>query len=214
MDEREVVTVSQPFFRRRVFISDLQYRLLVVNLFYFCAIVLIFAAVVFLPLMVQLRSGSMASPAEAEQVATEFLFLHARLWPALLLVLVLLALHSVIVSHRLAGPLYRFRRVLETVAEGDLSVRAKIRRNDYLTKEVAVINEMIGALAKRIACIEEQSTAMRAAVNDLMRARECGSEEMLDKTIENLGVLVDQLKTRVGQFRVAARLDETSERKT
>lgn len=206
--------MSQPFFRRRIFISDLQYRLLVVNLLYFCAIVLIFAAVVFLPLMVQLRSGSMASPAEAEQVATEFLFLHARLWPALLLVLGLLALHSVIVSHRLAGPLYRFRRVLETVAEGDLSVRAKIRRNDYLTNEVAVINEMIEALAKRIACIEEQSTAMRAAVNDLMRARECGSEEMLDKTIENLGVLVDQLKTCVGQFRVAARLDETSERKT
>ena len=194
-------------------ISTFQYRLLVVNLLHACVIVLIFAVVVFLPLMVQLRSGGLASAAENEEAAIAFLFLHARLWPALILVLSLLAFHSVIISHRVAGPLYRFQRVWKAVAEGDLSVRARIRKTDYLRNEADLINEMIEALTKRITCIDEQSTAMRAAFTDLTRARQGGSAEALDRDLENLGVLMDQLETCVGQFRVAARVDEMSERK-
>jgi methyl-accepting chemotaxis protein len=192
--------VSGPFLRRRLLISGLQYRLLVVNLLYYFAIVLIFAVVLFLPLILQLQSAT--SPEQNEQAAVAFLFLHARLWPALLLVLALLAFHSVIVSHRVAGPLYRFQCVWKAVAEGDLSVRARLRKNDYLKREADVINEMIEALTKRITGIEEQSRALRAVFDDLQRAREDGATEALHKNVRHLGVLLDDLKTSVAHFRV------------
>lgn len=194
--------MGRAFLRRRLLISAFQYRLLVVNFLYYCAIVLTFAVVLFLPPILQLRSAT--SPEESEHVAVAFLFLHSRLWPALLLVLGLLAFHSVVTSHRVAGPLYRFQCVWKAVAEGDLSVRARLRKSDYLKKEAEVMNEMIEALAKRITGIEEQSTAMRAVFDDLMRGRECGSSEALDKNLQRLGGLLDDLKTGVGQFRVVA----------
>ncbi len=104
--ESEAVPVKRPYKRRRILIDAFQYRLLMANLAYFGTIVLVFAVVVFLPLVFQLRPG------KAEELADEFLSFHARLWPALFIVLVLLAFHSVLLSHRIAGPLYRFRSVL------------------------------------------------------------------------------------------------------
>jgi methyl-accepting chemotaxis protein len=202
VDESEVVTVRRPFLRRRILISGLQYRLLAVNLFSYCVVILIIAVILFLPPILELRS---APPSEDhEHVAVAFLFLHARLWPALLLVLVLLAFHSVINSHRIAGPLYRFQCVWRAAAEGDLSVRARLRKSDYLKNEAGAINEMIEALGIRISGLGEQATAMRAVFDDLKRARQEGSAAALDENLQRLGVVLDGLEARLGQFRVAA----------
>ena len=131
--------------RKRILIGDLQYRLLAVNLLYFAVILVLFAAILFGPLVWQLGSSSL-SPAERDQAATQFLSLHARLWPPLLALLVFLGVHSVYVSHRIAGPLYQFRRLLHAVKDGNLTVRARIRDKDYLDSEAAVINELIDSL--------------------------------------------------------------------
>jgi methyl-accepting chemotaxis protein len=181
-------------------ISAFQYRLLAVNFLYYCAIVAVVAVVLFLPPMLQLRSAT--SFEENAQVAVAFLFLHSRVWPALLLVLGLLAFHSVVVSHRIAGPLYRFQRVWTAMAEGDLSIRAKLRTNDYLKQEAEVMNEMIEALAARIRGVQAQATVVRAAFDDLRRARTGGSADV-DRDLADLGRQLDDLEILVGQFRLA-----------
>lgn len=206
--ESEAVIVKRPFRRRRILIGAFQYKLLRANLAYFVTIVLVFAVVVFLPLALQIRSSSTLSPVKAEELADGFLFLHARLWPALFIVLVLLAFHSVLISHRIAGPLYRFRSVLRAVAEGDLSVWVKIRPTDYLTQEADLLNETIGALRQKISGIEEQSTALRAAFSDLKRTLEGGSGKGTDETFDELARLMEHLGTSLGQFRIVARAEE------
>ena len=85
---------AQTYKRRRILLESFQYRLLVINLIYFVTILLIFAGALFLPLILQLRSGSL-SVIEQGEVAGLFLSLHARVWPAMFVVFVLLALHSV-----------------------------------------------------------------------------------------------------------------------
>lgn len=194
--------------RRRILISAFQYRLLMVDIAHFGTIVLIFALVVFLPLMLQLRSSTSRSPAEAQELADAFLFLHARLWPALILVLILLAFHSVLISHRIAGPLYRFQRVFRAVAEGDLSVRATIRRRDYLTQEADLVNEMIAALRTRIMAIEDHSTAIRAGIGDLKRTIEGGPGEGVGETLDGLDARMKHLLTCLAQFRTGARAED------
>ena len=189
---------TRPFRRRRtrILISTLQYRLLLVNLAYFGVIVLALVGLLLLPPLLRLRTAPLDASAENLAAANEFLVLHARLWPALLIVLALLALHSVIVSHRIAGPLYRFRRVFEAVAAGDLSVRARLRKHDYLMPEADALNEMLEALAARVAGLEEEARAVREALADLERARNGGSADGLDGRIRDLGRLVNRLQTR------------------
>ncbi len=183
--------MKRPYKRRRILIDAFQYRLLMANLVYFGTIVLVFTIVLFLPLAFQFRA------VKAEE-------LHARLWPALFIALVLLAFHSVLLSHRIAGPLYRFRSVLRTVAEGDLSVRVRIRPTDYLTREADLLNAAIGSLRQKISGIEEQSTALRAAFSELKRTLEDGSREGIDEMLEEVDTGMAYLETCLGQFRVVS----------
>ena len=168
--------MKRPYRRRRILIDAFQYRLLLANLVYSGTIVLVFALV---------------EP-------------YARLWPALFIVLVLLAFHSVLLTHRIAGPLYRFRSVLRAVAEGDLSVLVRIRPTDYLTREADLLNEMIAALRQKISSVGEQSVALRAAFSELKRALEDGSQEGIDELLEEVDTGMAYLEARLGQFRVVS----------
>jgi len=191
---------TRPYKRRRILIESYQYRLLFINLLYFCIILLIFAAALFLPLILKLRSGS-ASVIEQGELAGQFLALHARVWPAMFVIFVLLALHSVFVSHRIAGPLYRFRKVFGAVASGDLSVRAKLRKGDYLGKESDSLNEMIASLRAKIESIQSHQGETQTVLTALKQSIERGSIEDMQRQLEELHVQMEELKASIRQFR-------------
>ncbi|MGH7404328.1 MAG: hypothetical protein ACREJA_00410 [Candidatus Methylomirabilales bacterium] len=191
---------TRPYKRRRILIESYQYRLLFINLLYFCIILLIFAAALFLPLILKLRSGS-ASVIEQGELAGQFLALHARVWPAMLVVFVLLALHSTFVSHRIAGPLYRFRKVFGAVARGDLSVRATLRKGDYLGKESESLNEMIASLRAKIESIQSHHVEMQTVLTALKQSIEQRSLEHMHRQLEELHVQMEELKASIRQFR-------------
>ncbi len=46
-------------------------------------------------------------------------------------------------SHRIAGPMYRFSKTFEAVREGDLSIRANLRKHDYLGEVADAMNEFL-----------------------------------------------------------------------
>ena len=91
--------------RKKILIDRLQYKLLGIHLLHLTCIILLFLIAIFSPVIIALYSD--ASPAQAEQASAEFLGLHKRIWPAVPLVLILVSLHSIVVSHRIAGPLTR-----------------------------------------------------------------------------------------------------------
>lgn len=190
---------TRPYKRRRILIESYQYRLLFINLLYFCIILLIFAAALFLPLILKLRSGG-ASVIEQGELAGQFLALHARVWPAMLVVFVLLALHSTFVSHRIAGPLYRFRKVFGAVAGGDLSVRAQLRKGDYLGKESDSLNEMIASLRAKIESIQSHHVETQTVLTALKQSIERGSIEDVQRQLEDLHVRMKELEVSIRQF--------------
>jgi len=83
-------------------------------------------------------------------VAGKILYLHSYLWPAVLIILVILGFHSVLVSNKIAGPLLRFRRLFQRVIDGDISGTLRIRRGDLLINEQTKIDEMVFMLQSRI----------------------------------------------------------------
>jgi methyl-accepting chemotaxis protein len=192
---------TRPYKRRRILIESYQYRLLLINLLYFCTILLIFAAALFLPLILQLRSGS-ASIIEQGELAGQFLMLHARVWPAMLVVFVLLALHSIVVSHRIAGPLYRFRKVFGAVAGGDLSVRVHLRKGDYLGKESESLNAMIASLQAKVESIQSHHGEMQTVLTALKQSTERGSLEDIRVQLEELHGRMEGLQASIRQLRM------------
>jgi methyl-accepting chemotaxis protein len=62
------------------------------------------------------------------------------------LYLALMLLISVFVSHRFAGPIYRFEKSAQIVAGGDLTHRVSLRTGDELMELQEEFNGMIGSL--------------------------------------------------------------------
>jgi signal transduction histidine kinase len=50
---------------------------------------------------------------------------------------------TLFISHKIAGPIYRFKKVLAALSEGDFSIGCKIRRTDSLQDVAAAFSDMI-----------------------------------------------------------------------
>lgn len=194
---------KRPYKRRRILIDRFQYQLLLINLLYFFTILLIFSAALFVPLIIQLESHTL-SMAEQEAVASQFLSLHARVWPALLLAFLLFAIHSVFVSHRIAGPLMRFRNTFKAIMAGDLSGRVVLRKHDYLGNEAAVLNDMIAGLHVKIKDIDAQYREVHTVLGELKGGIESGSVEEIHQKIGALDVQMQRLRECIDRFRIPA----------
>src|SRR3990172_1979720 len=56
----------------------------------------------------------------------------------------------IFLSHRLAGPLYRFENILDAIKKGDLTQRIKLRENDQFVELANSINEHTDTLDKNM----------------------------------------------------------------
>ena len=139
---------KKAFKRRRILIDRLQLQLLAIVLAYVLATTVALSLAIFAPLIWQL---SVEEPGiDQAAPAAEFLSLHTRFWPALLVVFVALSVHSVFTSHRIVGPLYRFRLEFDQIKRGNLVPGFGLRRRDFLSKEAEALNEMIISLRDRV----------------------------------------------------------------
>jgi general secretion pathway protein G len=193
--------VKRPYKRKKILIDRFQYQLLLINLIYFFTILMIFSAALFGPLILRLENHTPASP-ELEAVAIQFLSLHARVWPALFIAFLLFSIHSVYVSHKIAGPLTRFRNTFKAIATGNLSGRVTIRKYDYLGSEADVLNEMITGLQAKIKGIDAQYREARTAFGKLRGGIEARAGNDLPQTIEALGLQMEKLRECIDQFRL------------
>ena len=192
--------MKHPNRRRRILVDDTQYRLLAVNVIHVAVVLVLFAVILFGPLVWQLGSGNLTL-AEREQASTQLLSLYTRVWLPLLIAFVFLAVHFVYVSHRIGGPLYQFRRLLRAVRDGDLTVRAKLRRKDYLQNEAQIINELIDTMGSKIRGVEAHSEEVRRGLEKLRNAIDRGSRKEIAKLMDRLGTQTEQLQASLGEFR-------------
>ena len=186
--------------RKRILVDTLQYQLLVINGAYFFVILLIFAMVLYAPLVLELNSDG---PSWArENAARQFLFLDGKVWLPLLLVFLGLTVHSVFMSHRIAGPLYQIRRLLGAVGDGNLADRVKLREKDYLVKEEAAMNAMIDNLSRRISSVEKQASELGTSLESLRTAITTGSRGEVLSQLGTLDEHAESLTSALRQFKI------------
>ena len=141
--------------RRRSLIvnKSLQYRFLATVVIYGFITVAFLSVYIFVPDFLVLQDESLSFEVRAA-AADNILAFHSRIWPAAIVLICFLGIHSTFLFHRLIGPLYRFHWAFEQVREGDLSFRVKIRKKDYLHREEDVLNKMIEVLAGKLESIQ------------------------------------------------------------
>jgi methyl-accepting chemotaxis protein len=141
---------------------------------------------------------------EAFQAANKILYIHSKFWPAVLFVLIFIALHSIRTSHKIAGPLYRFNRLFETMKEGNLPKRITLRKGDYLLKEAALINEMLESLQKGVQEIQEAQSGLNVAISECKDVVSHASKDEIFKRMNDITEKGDQLGEKLAYFKLAS----------
>ncbi|MEI6609458.1 MAG: methyl-accepting chemotaxis protein [Deltaproteobacteria bacterium] len=125
--------------------KDLQLRLIRNNLFYLLLCVIVTVGILLYPLIYDMMF--LPDLESQYQAAQTFLLLVKWLVPAILIVLILFMGHTIIITHRICGPLVNFTNAFDRLAQGDLTRKVYIRKGDYLRSECNRINIMIDGIS-------------------------------------------------------------------
>ncbi len=151
-----------PFWKRQFYVHPIQrkYCFLTLIPLIVCAFLLLF--LVFVPLTRTVQGAVL----EAEQAATlaELHALGARIWPAVLLSMLVSSLLSFLVTNKFAGPLWRLEQLLRRVAQGELPPSFRVRRADDLQEFAAILDEAFGTIAAALTAIREQEARASQAL--------------------------------------------------
>ncbi len=116
----------------------------------------------------------------------------AMLWTltsALSLLVVLIALAGIVVTHKIAGPIYKMKRQIREVGKGKLQIPAPLRKGDDLVEFFQAFETMVRSLRQRqqveIERLERALGALEAsgateqlqAVRDLLRDMKAALDE-------------------------------------
>jgi len=193
------------FLRRRKFIvdRDLQIALLRNSFLYVLLFVAVIAVVFFVPLMAELTDAESQS-ARTVQVHNQIRYLHTYFWPAVILAMILIFLHSVRASHKVAGPLYRFKLVLKALKEGEISSPIRIRKGDYLQQEAELINQVLENLRQNLEGLRQAQVQLNQALSEHRRelGQNLSTEE--NERVRDLTEKADHLADRLRYFKLAA----------
>lgn len=150
--------MNKSIFRRKIYLIDkpnqIRFALLIIG--YLILYVLLMIIIIFLPASLTLLSKNALTP-EKYEAAKEFFYIDARVWPAFFIIALLIGIHSIFITHRIFGPLYRLKRSLQQMQGGDISFEARIRRKDYLLEYIDELNNLLKVLRDRINDIKGQN---------------------------------------------------------
>ncbi len=130
--------------RFRMIDREIQLGLAWRMMFAFILFLLAGVIVMFAPSMYRLAAGSKIDELQA---AREFLILHTRIWPAVLVTLAGVFAYTLYFSQRIAGPIYRINATLKEMLEGESPEHVILRNGDYF-QETA---DLLQALSRKLA---------------------------------------------------------------
>jgi methyl-accepting chemotaxis protein len=189
--------------RRRKFVinKSLQYSLLSVSLLYSILFLVVVGASLFIPLMVEMGKAEEFSE-KSLQTANLILYLHSNFWPAVLLSLIFIALHSIRTSHRIAGPFYRLNIVFRAMKEGSLPRPIQLRRGDYFFPEIELFNQMIENFRAKVTEVQGAQIQLSEAISECSKVTSHASKEEIIEHVNKITEKGNQLADRVRYFKI------------
>lgn len=181
----------RPYKRKHFFINkklQIKYAFFTVSLLILYTMILL--AAIFAPYVMTLfLDFPLSQKAEAAEV---LLLLHNNIWPGIGLIIVLFGAFSIFITHKLAGPVFVFERMARNIADGDLTIRVRLRKGDDLLDLSEDLNQMADNLESLLINLDEEYKKLSSYVADLRRELE--SRNISERTIIDIAKKIDEDK--------------------
>jgi general secretion pathway protein G len=195
--------VKTPRRRRHVVVKNFQIYYLLWNMAFLCVGVAGWVGLVFGPLVVKLLSP-VTPERDLTELATIFLSLHSTAWFGFAAFVIVMAVHLLVQSHRVAGPMVRFSHVFEELRRGNLSMRVILRRRDYLHDEAAALDRALRAVRRRIGVVQGRAHRTDEALAALRVAIAGGVRTQVDLALQNVVREAARTRTHLDTFKTAS----------
>lgn len=126
---------------------------------------------------------------ERQVAAAEMLMLSETVWVAVPVLFFGSAIFSLIITRRVAGPLYRFDESIQQWAKGNLRWRMRFRPSDRLDELAETVNQALENIEQSFARIQHQTHMLQAALSKIEQAPPSGIEEARDAMDDIAAVL-------------------------
>lgn len=188
--------------KRRIYFIDKDFQTKFIVKF---CIVVVFAGILTTGLLYLLSSKSttvsFVNSRAVVQTTKDFLLpflIQTVLAVTIIASLVTIAL-TLLISHKIAGPLYRFKKVIEALGDGDFSSDFKIRKMDQLHDIADTFNKSIGKTRNQLNVLKASSMAFKKKLDDILQkehqAQGSATLNELKKMSEELDRIIHYFKS-------------------
>lgn len=189
--------------RRNILVKKpLQARLLLGYFFF-----IISGGIFFIVLMGFFTIDSMSLPhvySGCETIQNPFSLLKQTIvtgWPYLLLGSILLTIAAVRVTHRVAGPLYRFEQTLDNMLSGDLSNTISLRSKDEGKELAFKLNKFNREMSHTIQRVTSDSNAVR----ELLSQAHQKADDLPEEYVREMQSILWSIEEKNKKIETAAR---------
>ena len=138
----------------------------------------------------QLEDNSQALRAKSQLIERQYMIFGAVIISALLLLTLGIGLAGVVVTHKVAGPVFKMKRLLRELAKGHFRVVARLRKGDELQHFFDAFNEAADELSRR----QEGEIEQIESVLQMLRDAESGDTLLVSGARERLQSLRDSMR--------------------
>lgn len=145
--------------------------------------------------------AKLLSAQEQQTVANILKQANLRLIPKLIVLILVMAVVSIFISHKIAGPIYRFEKSAKAIEEGDLTLKFKLRQGDELKELADALDKMTASLRSKIKGALDYVGEFSDGLDKLAKISQ-GSEEK--RIISGLKTHLSELHKNFSSFKVEA----------
>ena len=111
---------------------------------------------------------------------------------------------TIIISHKVAGPLYRFERSAEEIGKGNLTLETRVREKDQAKEVADALSRMTIELRKKLIEIDSHSKDIKYAVDELnsMVWEKTPNIAGIQEKFQNLKQMSDTLRQSLQYFKL------------
>src|SRR3989304_8805663 len=184
--------------RKHFFINKkLQLKYIILTMSLLVLFTLILLSVIIAPYVIALFSDI---PLSRQNEAAAFLLtLHNNsIWVGTSLTILLFGILSIFITHKIAGPLVRFERLAESISDGNMTIRVKLRKGDDLHELAEDFNQMADKLESLLINIDTEHKKLSSHITDLRR--ELTARSISEQTVQELATKIDADKDDISKI--------------
>lgn len=184
--------------RKRYYIHGIQKKYAFLTFLLLIIYTFILAIALFLPPALKLMDE--APLEEQMQAASQFIALSDRLWPAILVSLPVFMVLSVLLTHKLAGPVYRLEKSLKQIADGDLGLNVRFRPGDDLQELGVLLNQIIYRQSEALRTVQSVQQNLEKSIGEIRGAQ--ADPERLQPALDQIQAQTGKLESLLRQFKI------------